>query len=452
YLSCEEFVKELTDPLHYFSSKQYQDLKTELDSNLSNVVSKCNQTQNSVSEKKNKFFRKLNEVKPSLNIHLKQSKCGLDKFRKIISEGKSFYSRIENDIKNHKRVIKDYTWFYSPDITTISSEIILPFNLIEKKLLQIAHEISHEVENILLSKIEVFKQKINGYLDDLKEVTKKIDHLKFKNRKRECVEERLTIKVDSTKATTYKTTKPEKENKLIDELSQRKSELRRAIENTIDSHISFLDRTYSLLKEDYMSALIEKNKINLSVLLINTKSHLDSYDAKFPKQEKRDLENLIKEINTLTNIDDLINRSRFKYQGELRKCDTLLKKTSELIEKTIKKLEELESLSNNSHLTNKYKVPLIEDSNSLQLTNSKLKSSCNKLIYFKKELSVYNSLLRSLRLNIEKSAEEKEYDELSFVYNKSYSELNYSKKIIDISKICYEINSVYSNSKGLFFI
>lgn len=31
YLSCEEFVKELTDPLHYFSSKQYQDLKTELD-------------------------------------------------------------------------------------------------------------------------------------------------------------------------------------------------------------------------------------------------------------------------------------------------------------------------------------------------------------------------------------------------------------------------------------
>lgn len=197
----------------------------------------------------------------------------------------------------------------------------------------------------------MFKQKINGYLDDLKEVTKKIDLLKFKNRKRECVEERLTIKVDSREVTTYKTTKPEKENKLIDQLSQRKSELRRAIENTIDSHISFLDRTYSLLKEEYKSALlIEKNKINLSVLLTNAKSHLDSYDTKFPKQEKRDLENLIKEINTLTNIDDLINRSRFKYQGESRKCETLIKKTLELIEKTIKKLEELESLSKNSHL------------------------------------------------------------------------------------------------------
>lgn len=448
YFSSEELLKELTDPLYYFSSKEYQNLKEELDSNLTTVIDKHNQTKNSLSEATNRFFEKLTEVKPNLNIHLKQSECALERFRKIIWEGKGFYERIEVEIENHKRTIKGYWYFPSLNTTTISSEIISPFAFIEKKILRLASEINSEVEATLASKNEVFKQKMNGYLNDLKKIVKQIDDLKFQNEKRECIQECLTVKVDSTEVTTCKTIQPKKENGYMAHLNKQKSVLEEAIKTTVSSYISFLDKTYVLLQRDFMSAIIENNREDLTGFLREAKLHLNSYDAKFPKQEKRELEDLIAQINTFTDIHTLIRKCDFKYEKELKKCKTLIQENLKLIEKTIKKLEELECLSKNSSLKHKYKNRLIEDSDLLQSTNSKLKNYCDKLISFQKELFIHKVRLTPLRLDVNRSYEERKYDQLSIIYNEAYDKLK-SSTTIDISDICFKISR---SSQNLFFV
>lgn len=152
----------------------------------------------------------------------------------------------------------------------------------------------------------------------------------------------------------------------------------------------------------------------------------------------RNLERCKKASN---NIRKLILQCNFKskYQEELEKYRVSIALNRDLIEKTERKLHELQSLSIHSSLKAHWEQNLIENKTSLISKNSELQHRYSNLYNFKEELSKIQRNFQKLELDIEETPQEKRYNSLCMQFDTSSEKLK-AYTPINISKICSEID------------
>lgn len=422
--------------LQYFHSKDYEKFKKDAESHFTDIDNQHNEAAMTLCTLKHKFYTTLAQVCTNLDSWLEKSSAALERFTTI-------FSKSENpDIFNLKKSIKtleDGLFYYSKSTIDIVTEC----RGIKGRLREIARQMDPAIEKTFSLKSEVFEEKIAHYMKKLSEVEKEIGDLKRHQACKESVEESVEFKTGPIKVTkTLQSKKQSNSDDYMMELNRKKSGFESSIQRTASSYISFFKKTRKLFESNYGASIIQQNANELQNLLRESSTYFTKYQANFPKQEKTLLEQELDKVNNSTNIKDLIQKCNFKYKyrEELEKDRISISRNSDLIEKTERKLNELQSLSEYSSLRRVYEQKLRETKNSLISKNSKLQDRYSNLYEFQSQLLNFQKKFQTLELRINETPQENKYKRLYKQFERNSKNLN-SYTPVSVPEICSQINT-----------